>query len=87
MKVKVDGETRDYRAVWLEGKTVKMIDQSILPFTFRIIEASSCQEIAKAILRHGNKRSPHDQRSRSIRHRADMLKLPRELTGQATLSS
>jgi methylthioribose-1-phosphate isomerase len=49
MKVIVDGETREYRTVWLEGKTVKMIDQSALPFTFRIIEAGSCQEVAKAI--------------------------------------
>jgi methylthioribose-1-phosphate isomerase len=49
MKIITDGETREYRTVWLEGKTVKMIDQSLLPFTFRIIEAGSCEEIAKAI--------------------------------------
>lgn len=44
MKVKVNLQTRDYRTVWLEGKTIKMIDQNVLPFTLRIVEADSCEE-------------------------------------------
>jgi methylthioribose-1-phosphate isomerase len=49
VKVKVDGVTKEFRTVWLDGSVIKMIDQSKLPFTFRVIEASSCDEVVEAI--------------------------------------
>nr|MDO8135505.1 S-methyl-5-thioribose-1-phosphate isomerase [Candidatus Njordarchaeum guaymaensis] len=49
MKVKVDGVTREYRTVWLDGRVIKMIDQSKLPFTFKVFEANSCEDIVEAI--------------------------------------
>nr|MDO8098699.1 S-methyl-5-thioribose-1-phosphate isomerase [Candidatus Njordarchaeota archaeon] len=49
MKVKVDGVTREFRTVWLDGRVIKMIDQSKLPFSFEIIEANSCEEVVEAI--------------------------------------
>jgi len=49
LKVRVGGETRDYRTVWLSGRTVKMIDQRLLPHRFAIHEARSHRETAEAI--------------------------------------
>jgi methylthioribose-1-phosphate isomerase len=49
MKVRVDGVTREFRTVWLDGRVIKMIDQSKLPFSFDVVEASSCEEVLEAI--------------------------------------
>lgn len=49
MKVKVDGKAIDYRSVWLDGGTVKMIDQPRLPHEFRIHECLNYRETAEAI--------------------------------------
>jgi methylthioribose-1-phosphate isomerase len=49
MKVKVDGVVKGYRTVWFDNGAIKMIDQSKLPFTFKIIEANTCVEVAEAI--------------------------------------
>jgi len=51
VKVKVDGVTREFRTVWLDGRVIKMIDQSKLPFTFKVFEANSCEEVVEAISR------------------------------------
>ncbi len=40
---------REYRAVWMEGSTVFMIDQNELPFEFKIIEAHQYQDTCHAI--------------------------------------
>jgi S-methyl-5-thioribose-1-phosphate isomerase len=45
--MKVSG--KDYRTVWMEGGSVFMIEQNLLPFEFRIIECKSCRETSQAI--------------------------------------
>jgi len=45
--MKVKG--KDYRTVWMEGRTVFMIEQNLLPFKFRIHEARSYKETCHAI--------------------------------------
>lgn len=50
MKVKINNETKDYHTVWLSGKTVKMINQRLLPHRFEINEARDYKETAKAIM-------------------------------------
>jgi methylthioribose-1-phosphate isomerase len=49
MKVATGGRTADYRTVWLEGGTVKMIDQRMLPHFFRIAEMRDYRQTADAI--------------------------------------
>ena len=49
MRVRVDGEVRDVRTVWLDDGIVKLIDQRALPFEFRIHEARTVEEVAEAI--------------------------------------
>lgn len=39
----------DYQTVWMEGSTVKMIDQNLLPFKFQIHECHNYQESCHAI--------------------------------------
>jgi S-methyl-5-thioribose-1-phosphate isomerase len=38
-----------YRTVWLEGRTVRMIDQGLLPFRFAIHDAADHRETARCI--------------------------------------
>jgi methylthioribose-1-phosphate isomerase len=38
-----------YRTVWLEGRTVRMIDQALLPFRFAIHDARDHEETARCI--------------------------------------
>jgi len=45
--MKVNG--KHYRTVWIEGSSVFMIDQTLLPFEFRIFEAKTCHESCFAI--------------------------------------
>jgi len=45
--MKVDGQ--EYRTIWMEGTTVFMIEQNLLPFEFKIHEASSYFETCFAI--------------------------------------
>jgi S-methyl-5-thioribose-1-phosphate isomerase len=40
---------KHYRTVWMEGSTVFMIDQTLLPFEFKIFEAKTCKESCIAI--------------------------------------
>jgi methylthioribose-1-phosphate isomerase len=49
MKVATGGRTADYRTVWLEGGTVKMIDQRVLPHFFRIAQMRDFRQTAEAI--------------------------------------
>jgi S-methyl-5-thioribose-1-phosphate isomerase len=45
--MEVDG--RNYRTVWMEGSTVFLIEQNLLPFKFRIRELTSCSDCCHAI--------------------------------------
>ena len=45
--MKVDGN--DYRTVWMEGKEVKLIDQTLLPHKFEIYTCKNHEETAEAI--------------------------------------
>lgn len=49
MKVRINGVTRDFRTLWREGKTVKMINQRKLPHSFEIHSTSNYVETAEAI--------------------------------------
>lgn len=51
MKVKINGKTVNYRNVWMEGKIVNMIDQTRLPFEFKIHKTKNYRETAEAIRR------------------------------------
>lgn len=45
--MKVDG--RNYRTVWMEGSTVFLIEQNLLPFKFSILELNTYRECCQAI--------------------------------------
>ena len=45
----VKSEGRNYRTVWMEGPTVRMIDQTLLPHKFEIIDLPTHRETAEAI--------------------------------------
>lgn len=45
--MKVNG--KDYRTVWMEGSSVFLIEQNLLPFDFRIYRAKSYPETCQAI--------------------------------------
>ena len=45
--MKVEG--RDYRTVWMEGDTVCLIEQNLLPFEFKIFRAANHRDTCRAI--------------------------------------
>ena len=45
--MKIDG--KDYRALWLEDKTIKFIDQRKLPYSFEIFTAKTVDDVSYAI--------------------------------------
>ncbi len=49
MKVVLEGGTKEVKTVWIEGETVKLIDQRLLPDEFKIFSAGSVEEVAFAI--------------------------------------
>ncbi len=49
MKVKVGNEIKEFRTVWIEGKTVKLIDQPKLPHKFDIYDSLDHKKTAEAI--------------------------------------
>ncbi|MHA1615761.1 MAG: S-methyl-5-thioribose-1-phosphate isomerase [Candidatus Njordarchaeales archaeon] len=52
MRIKLNDEVIDIRAIWLDNKDlgiVKMIDQRLLPFQFKIFESRTVQDTAWAI--------------------------------------
>lgn len=42
-------ENKHYKTVWMDGSSVKMIDQNLLPFKLEILECPSYRDTAKAI--------------------------------------
>jgi methylthioribose-1-phosphate isomerase len=40
---------KQYRTVWMEGSSVFLIEQNLLPFEFRILELTSCPQCCHAI--------------------------------------
>ncbi len=49
MRVKVGNQVKEFRTVWMEGKTVRMIDQTKLPHKFEIYDSSNYKQTAEAI--------------------------------------
>jgi len=49
LKVRIDGETREYYTLWREGGTVKIIDQRRLPHSFEIAGFGDHRATASAI--------------------------------------
>ncbi|HEV8694708.1 MAG TPA: S-methyl-5-thioribose-1-phosphate isomerase [Lysobacter sp.] len=43
----VDGVA--YRSIWRDGNVVRIVDQTLLPHTFRVVKLSSAEEVADAI--------------------------------------
>jgi methylthioribose-1-phosphate isomerase len=46
MKVISEGREMDIRALWMEGRKVRMIDQKILPHKFEFVDAGTVEEVA-----------------------------------------
>jgi len=49
MRVKVGNEIKEFRTVWMEGKTVKLIDQPKLPHKFEVYDSLDHKKTAEAI--------------------------------------
>lgn len=49
MRILTEQGPKEYRAVWMEGDKVVMIDQRLIPERFRLLELSLVEEVAKAI--------------------------------------
>jgi translation initiation factor eIF-2B subunit alpha/methylthioribose-1-phosphate isomerase len=49
MRVVVKGKARQTRALWMDGKTLVMIDQLALPHDFRLVRCGTLESVAKAI--------------------------------------
>ena len=49
MKINIDGRTSDFRAVWYEEPVIRMIDQRILPESFKIVGIRNTNELYDAI--------------------------------------
>src|SRR3990167_5639739 len=49
MKIRVGGKTKNYRTVWFENRSVKLIDQTKLPFKFSIYSAKTYKQTREAI--------------------------------------
>jgi translation initiation factor eIF-2B subunit alpha/methylthioribose-1-phosphate isomerase len=49
MKVRIGNKIKDFRTVWMEGKTVRMIDQTKLPHKFEIYNSFTHEQTAEAI--------------------------------------
>ncbi|MCX6650178.1 MAG: S-methyl-5-thioribose-1-phosphate isomerase [Methanomassiliicoccales archaeon] len=49
MRILIDGEAKDTRAVWFENGTVRMIDQRILPHRVSVVDLTDHHQVAEAI--------------------------------------
>ncbi len=49
MKIRVGGKIKNYRTVWFENRSVKLIDQTKLPFKFSIYSAKNHKQTREAI--------------------------------------
>ena len=57
--MKVNG--RDYRTVWMQGNTVCLIEQNLLPFEFKIFHAENYRQTCPAAKEAGNQFGQQDQ--------------------------
>jgi methylthioribose-1-phosphate isomerase len=49
MKISVEGRQQEMRALWYDSGKVVMIDQRLLPNTFKLVTFDRCSEVASAI--------------------------------------
>jgi len=49
LKVRIEGETREYKTIWMEGQSIHMIDQRLLPHRFEVHQTQDYRETADAI--------------------------------------
>jgi methylthioribose-1-phosphate isomerase len=49
LRIRIGGDTREVRTLWMEGNTIRLIDQRKLPHTFEIATLESHRETADAI--------------------------------------
>ena len=49
MKLKIDGKASEVRAVWCEEKTVRMLDQRLLPHAVEVVSFQDHHDVAEAI--------------------------------------
>jgi translation initiation factor eIF-2B subunit alpha/methylthioribose-1-phosphate isomerase len=49
MKVKIGDKTKNFRTVWMEGQTLRMIDQTKLPHKFEIYDSFTNEQTSEAI--------------------------------------
>ncbi|MCG7843819.1 MAG: S-methyl-5-thioribose-1-phosphate isomerase, partial [Methanomassiliicoccales archaeon] len=49
MRIKVDGESRDMRAVWYEDEKVHMLDQRMLPHIVEVVRFTDHHQVAESI--------------------------------------
>jgi methylthioribose-1-phosphate isomerase len=49
MKITVAGRSQEMRALWYEAGEVIMIDQRLLPNTFKLVRFTKCREVASSI--------------------------------------
>ncbi|MDI6826053.1 MAG: S-methyl-5-thioribose-1-phosphate isomerase [Candidatus Aenigmarchaeota archaeon] len=49
MRVKIGGKIKNFRTIWMKGKTVRMIDQTKLPYKFEIYDSLDFKQTAEAI--------------------------------------
>jgi len=49
MKVSITGCWKEFRTVWWNGKVVKMINQTLLPYLFEIFESEDYLTSAQCI--------------------------------------
>jgi S-methyl-5-thioribose-1-phosphate isomerase len=49
LRVRINGETREYRTVWMEEQNIQMIDQRMLPHMFKVLQTRDHRETAEAI--------------------------------------
>ena len=41
---------KNYKSIWCEGSSIKIIDQTLLPFNFKIIELKTSDDFVDAIV-------------------------------------
>jgi methylthioribose-1-phosphate isomerase len=49
MKISVGGRAQEIRALWYDEGKVIMIDQRLLPNTFKLVEFTKCSDVAASI--------------------------------------
>src|SRR3989344_7692352 len=49
MLVRLGGRKMEMRSVWFDGDGLRLIDQRLLPFEFKIVECGTAEHVARAI--------------------------------------